>query len=244
MTCGTARRRRGVYAGRVRFCGTTTVERSSRVRLGRGACPGGRTHRRDGRFPACGGRGRPHLPSRRGERPTRVPATLRRRTRPDRRSGPVPDTRDGGGPELLGGPRCASAARQPGEHLPRTAHGPGAFAAVQRRSDTVDAPGCAAAEQGAHDGTPQTGRAPRQGLGGSDRAGHPALAARGKPLVSVLWGRDARNLRPFLDDFPAIESAHPSPMSADRGFFGSRPFSRTNELLLRQGAQPVDWQLP
>ncbi|MFG1810801.1 uracil-DNA glycosylase [Streptomyces sp. NPDC049040] len=71
-----------------------------------------------------------------------------------------------------------------------------------------------------------------------------ALAARGKPLVSVLWGRDARNLRPILEGLPAIESAHPSPMSADRGFFGSRPFSRTNDLLIRQGAQPVDWRLP
>ncbi|MFF5338809.1 uracil-DNA glycosylase [Streptomyces sp. NPDC013181] len=71
-----------------------------------------------------------------------------------------------------------------------------------------------------------------------------ALAARGKPLVSVLWGRDARNLRPLLGDLPAIESAHPSPMSADRGFFGSRPFSRVNELLVAQGAQPVDWRLP
>ncbi|GAA2267440.1 uracil-DNA glycosylase [Streptomyces amakusaensis] len=71
-----------------------------------------------------------------------------------------------------------------------------------------------------------------------------ALAARGKPLVSVLWGRDARNLRPLLGDLPAIESAHPSPMSADRGFFGSRPFSRANELLERQGAQPVEWLLP
>ncbi|MEU8518970.1 uracil-DNA glycosylase [Streptomyces sp. NBC_01216] len=71
-----------------------------------------------------------------------------------------------------------------------------------------------------------------------------ALAARGKPLVSVLWGRDARNARPLLGDLPAVESAHPSPMSADRGFFGSRPFSRTNELLVRQGAQPVDWRLP
>ncbi|MCX4552567.1 uracil-DNA glycosylase [Streptomyces sp. NBC_01267] len=71
-----------------------------------------------------------------------------------------------------------------------------------------------------------------------------ALVARGKPLVSVLWGRDARNLRPLLGDLPAVESAHPSPMSADRGFFGSRPFSRTNELLIRQGAQPVDWRLP
>ncbi|MEE1801191.1 uracil-DNA glycosylase [Streptomyces sp. NPDC101062] len=71
-----------------------------------------------------------------------------------------------------------------------------------------------------------------------------ALVARGKPLVSILWGRDARNLRPLLGDHPAIESAHPSPMSADRGFFGSRPFSRANDLLIGQGAQPVDWQLP
>ncbi|MEW1720523.1 uracil-DNA glycosylase [Streptomyces sp. NPDC093109] len=71
-----------------------------------------------------------------------------------------------------------------------------------------------------------------------------ALAGRGKPLVSILWGRDARNARPLLGDYPAIESAHPSPMSADRGFFGSRPFSRANDLLIGQGAQPVDWQLP
>lgn len=71
-----------------------------------------------------------------------------------------------------------------------------------------------------------------------------ALAARGKPLVSVLWGRDARNLRPLLGELPAVESVHPSPMSAANGFFGSRPFSRTNELLVGQGAQPVDWRLP
>ncbi|WP_371679999.1 uracil-DNA glycosylase [Streptomyces sp. NBC_01276] len=71
-----------------------------------------------------------------------------------------------------------------------------------------------------------------------------ALAARGKPLVSVLWGRDARNLRPLLGELPAVESVHPSPMSAANGFFGSRPFSKTNELLVRQGAEPVDWHLP
>jgi uracil-DNA glycosylase len=71
-----------------------------------------------------------------------------------------------------------------------------------------------------------------------------ALAARGTPLVSILWGRDARNLRPLLGSLPAIESAHPSPMSADRGFFGSRPFSRANESLVRQGADPVNWRLP
>ncbi|WP_370105098.1 uracil-DNA glycosylase [Streptacidiphilus sp. BW17] len=71
-----------------------------------------------------------------------------------------------------------------------------------------------------------------------------ALVARSSPLVAILWGRDARNLRPLLGQVPCIESAHPSPMSADRGFFGSRPFSRANELLVKQGAQPVDWRLP
>ena len=71
-----------------------------------------------------------------------------------------------------------------------------------------------------------------------------ALVERGPALVAVLWGRDARNLRPLLGPAPSVESAHPSPMSADRGFFGSRPFSRANDLLVRQGAEPVDWQLP
>jgi uracil-DNA glycosylase len=70
-----------------------------------------------------------------------------------------------------------------------------------------------------------------------------ALVARGAPLVAVLWGRDAQTLRPLLGDTPRVESAHPSPMSADRGFFGSRPFSRVNALLAQQGAAPVDWSL-
>lgn len=64
------------------------------------------------------------------------------------------------------------------------------------------------------------------------------------PLVAILWGRDAQNLRRRLGHVPCIESAHPSPLSADRGFFGSRPFSRANELLKEQGADPVDWRLP
>ncbi len=71
-----------------------------------------------------------------------------------------------------------------------------------------------------------------------------ALAARGGPLVAILWGRDARNLRPLLGDVPAVESTHPSPLSARNGFFGSRPFSRANALLAEQGGQPVDWRLP
>jgi uracil-DNA glycosylase len=71
-----------------------------------------------------------------------------------------------------------------------------------------------------------------------------ALAARGGPLVAILWGRNARNLRPLLDPVPCIESAHPSPLSARSGFFGSKPFSRANQLLEQQGAPPVDWKLP
>jgi uracil-DNA glycosylase len=78
-----------------------------------------------------------------------------------------------------------------------------------------------------------------------------ALAARQAPgstgrvpLVAILWGRDARNLAPLLDGVPLIESAHPSPNSADRGFFGSRPFSRASKLLEQQGAPGVDWKLP
>jgi uracil-DNA glycosylase len=71
-----------------------------------------------------------------------------------------------------------------------------------------------------------------------------ALAARSEPMVAILWGRNARNLRPMLGDVPCIESAHPSPLSAHNGFFGSRPFSRANQLLADQGAAPVDWKLP
>ncbi|TQC51043.1 uracil-DNA glycosylase [Rhodococcus sp. WS4] len=71
-----------------------------------------------------------------------------------------------------------------------------------------------------------------------------ALVARPEPLVAILWGRDASTLKPMLGDVPTIESAHPSPLSASRGFFGSRPFSRANELLDGLGAEPVNWQLP
>lgn len=67
------------------------------------------------------------------------------------------------------------------------------------------------------------------------------LVARGTPLVGVLWGKDAAKLRPLLGATPVVESAHPSPLSARRGFFGSRPFSRVNELLEAQSAAPVDW---
>ncbi|GAA3747953.1 uracil-DNA glycosylase [Leifsonia bigeumensis] len=70
-----------------------------------------------------------------------------------------------------------------------------------------------------------------------------ALVARGGPLVAILWGRDAASLEPMLGGTPTVKSVHPSPLSASGGFFGSRPFSRANELLMGRGADPVDWRL-
>lgn len=71
-----------------------------------------------------------------------------------------------------------------------------------------------------------------------------ALVARDAPLVAILWGRDAASLAPRLGDVPRIESVHPSPLSASRGFFGSKPFSKANDALVGLGAEPVDWRLP
>lgn len=68
-----------------------------------------------------------------------------------------------------------------------------------------------------------------------------ALVERDRPLVAILWGKDAQSLLPLLGSTPAITSVHPSPLSAYRGFFGSKPFSRANELLAQQGADPIDW---
>ncbi len=69
------------------------------------------------------------------------------------------------------------------------------------------------------------------------------LVARPAPLVAILWGRDAQNLRPLLGDTAVIATPHPSPLSASRGFFGSRPFSRANALLEQAGAAPIDWRV-
>jgi uracil-DNA glycosylase len=71
-----------------------------------------------------------------------------------------------------------------------------------------------------------------------------ALVERDTPLVAILWGRDAQTLKPLLAQVPVIESAHPSPLSAARGFFGSRPFSRANAELTRLGSKIIDWRLP
>ncbi len=71
-----------------------------------------------------------------------------------------------------------------------------------------------------------------------------ALVARGGPLVAILWGRDAQTLIPMLAAIPHIDSVHPSPLSASRGFFGSKPFSRANDLLVAMGGSPIDWRIP
>lgn len=71
-----------------------------------------------------------------------------------------------------------------------------------------------------------------------------ALAGRGEPMVAILWGSNARKLKPLLGSVPCIESVHPSPLSAHNGFFGSKPFSKANALLAEQGAGPIDWKLP
>lgn len=70
-----------------------------------------------------------------------------------------------------------------------------------------------------------------------------ALAARDEPLVAILWGRQAQSLEPLLSDADCLKSVHPSPLSASGGFFGSRPFSRANALLVQHGGKPVDWRL-
>ena len=65
-----------------------------------------------------------------------------------------------------------------------------------------------------------------------------------KPLAAVLWGNDAKSATEFLSNSVVIESAHPSPLSASRGFFGSRPFSKVNTALVNSGQTPINWSLP
>lgn len=69
------------------------------------------------------------------------------------------------------------------------------------------------------------------------------LMQRKQPLVAVLWGNRARELKPLLTGAEVIESAHPSPLSATRGFFGSKPFSRVNRHLLQHNLPQIDWEL-
>ncbi|MBP3906510.1 MAG: uracil-DNA glycosylase [Peptostreptococcaceae bacterium] len=72
------------------------------------------------------------------------------------------------------------------------------------------------------------------------------LNLRDDPVIFILWGNNARKKKDFIDTSKhfVIESAHPSPLSASRGFFGSKPFSKTNEILISLGKAPIDWQIP
>lgn len=72
------------------------------------------------------------------------------------------------------------------------------------------------------------------------------LSERPQPVVFILWGKAAQSKEKFIDQSRniIIKSAHPSPLSANRGFFGSRPFSKANAALEAMGEQPIDWQLP
>lgn len=73
-----------------------------------------------------------------------------------------------------------------------------------------------------------------------------ALNKKEHPIVFVLWGAEAQRKRELIDEEHhfVLTSAHPSPLSAYRGFFGSKPFSKTNQLLLESGQEPIDWKLP
>ena len=93
--------------------------------------------------------------------------------------------------------------------------------------------------------TPPGARGCRQVTEAAIRALNARTDADGKPqpLVAILWGRNAQSLEPLLTNAFIIKSPHPSPLSASRGFFGSKPFSRANQALVTMGADPVDWTL-
>ena len=72
-----------------------------------------------------------------------------------------------------------------------------------------------------------------------------ALNKREKPMVFILWGNNARSKKQYIDTSRhlVLESAHPSPLSAHRGFFGSKPFSKANDFLIKNNMTPIDWQI-
>ena len=72
-----------------------------------------------------------------------------------------------------------------------------------------------------------------------------AVNAQDRPIVYMLWGSPAQKKIPMLTNSKhlILKAPHPSPLSAYRGFFGSRPFSKTNDFLRKHGLEPVDWQI-
>lgn len=73
-----------------------------------------------------------------------------------------------------------------------------------------------------------------------------ALNTQDRPIVFILWGRPAQMKRSMLNNpnHLILEAPHPSPLSSYRGFFGSKPFSKTNRFLQEHGVEPIDWQIP
>ena len=159
--------------------------------------------------------------------------------------GPLPHRRPPGRARLLGrarrttGPPLAAQRLRRARGRPRRA---GRASTATSRRGSSRACCCSTGSSPSSPGGPGSHR--RQGWEQVTQRAIEALVERGGPLVAVLWGGDARKLAPLLGDVPVVESAHPSPLSARYGFFGSRPFSRVNDLLVAQGAAPIDWQLP
>ena len=187
------------------------------------------------------------LPAGRRERAARVHPAVRRRAGADRRPGPVPDAGPPGRAVVLGrARRPAAAAVACRTSSASTAADLGMPTPVDRRPHAVGRARRAAAQQGAHR---RAGRAGRRTAARAGRRSPSRRSARSSAgTASRSWRSSGaatrRRCAPLLGDVPLIESAHPSPMSADRGFFGSRPFSRANALLEELGGEPVDWKLP
>ena len=183
----------------------------------------------------------PYLPAGDVLRAFRAP---RRRAGADRRPGPLPDPRAPGRPVVLGRARRAAGAAQPAEHLPRAARPTSASPPPPHGDLTaVDRPGRDAAQPGADRAAGQPGSHRGKGWEAVTEQAIRALVARGDAARRDPVGPGRRDAAAAARRHPGHRVGPPQPASADRGFFGSRPFSRANALLAEQGAAPVDWSL-
>ena len=132
-----------------------------------------------------------------------------------------------------------------GQYIPGAGGGSGLLYPQQRMSGEMGPPGSAAFKYSADGPGPSGQLPPGDRLGRIYGRGHPGSGGSGPPMVFILWGRPAQMKKAMIHN-PAhlvLEAPHPSPLSAFRGFFGSRPFSRTNEYLVKNGLEPIDWQI-
>ncbi len=195
-----------------------------------GHLPARRALRRPGAVPPPG---RPDLP--------RVQPAPGRGEGARRRPGPLPHARSPGRAVLLGRAGRPPDPAEPGQHLHRARQRPRLPIPEQRRPDPLVRARRDAAQPGPQRGARCAGQPPRPGLGAGHRARRSAPSPRAAaPRAAILWGRDAQSLKPMLaaGDVPWVESVHPSPLSASRGFFGSKPFSRVNRCSSSRAATP------